>query len=415
VSALRSLAARALVLVVLAELTAWLGFRLGVHQRLRSLLWDPPVARALADYDRHMRWRHPQLGWPAKTPGGSVRDRSGSRWVPAYPEPGDACVALYGDSFTFGDELDDEHAWGNVLARALRCRVANYGVNGYGIDQAYLSFLLHEEDEAPTVVLTIYPQNVMRSVNQLRALLTGDGSHLSFKPRFVVADDGRLTLAPVLAPRKREIPALLANPARFLPHEYFLPGSTAGPVPYGFPYLVALARLLRNDLVRAGVMTIVTGRPAWAAFYEPGHPSRSFEVTTAIVEQFQETATGRQKRLVVFMLPTPSSMRYVERAGTSGYDGFLAHLQARGIDVVDLGPAFRTALAGRPFTEITTVHTTRGGHLNEEGAVLHAAIVERQLRDRGLILDGTRSTRIRSGAVRERAGRPGEPARTRSP
>ena len=33
-------------------------------------------------------------------------DASGSRIVPAFPDPaGDSCAALFGDSFTWGDEV----------------------------------------------------------------------------------------------------------------------------------------------------------------------------------------------------------------------------------------------------------------------------------------------------------------------
>jgi len=60
---------------------------------------------------------------------------------------------LYGDSFTEGSGVDPEHAWSNVLSQLLHCRVANFGVSGYGTDQAYMRFLNNQRDPARVVVL----------------------------------------------------------------------------------------------------------------------------------------------------------------------------------------------------------------------------------------------------------------------
>ena len=61
-----------------------------------------------------------------------------SRPSPAFPKPGNECITLYGDSFTYGEEVDHEDAWSNRLAERIGCHVGNYGVGGYGSDQALL-------------------------------------------------------------------------------------------------------------------------------------------------------------------------------------------------------------------------------------------------------------------------------------
>jgi len=61
-------------------------------------------------------------------------------------------VALVGDSFTFGMEVPYEDTWGAQLERALAgdVQVLNFGVDGYGVDQAYLRYRKMCVHGAPT-------------------------------------------------------------------------------------------------------------------------------------------------------------------------------------------------------------------------------------------------------------------------
>src|SRR5262249_30879361 len=141
-----------LAIITTGEVGTYLASSLYLEQVAPGLFYSPyspEAAEAIAGFEQYMAQRHPILGWPSPTSFGQGDfDASGSRYVPAFPVPGSTCVSLYGDSMTWGDEVDDEHAWGNILSRLLNCRVANYGVPGYGVDQAYLRFTTNEQDEA---------------------------------------------------------------------------------------------------------------------------------------------------------------------------------------------------------------------------------------------------------------------------
>ncbi|MEO7862022.1 MAG: hypothetical protein ABIU05_16630 [Nitrospirales bacterium] len=52
---------------------------------------------------------------------------------------GDCRVALVGDSYTFGEEVSYVNSWAVQLEKLLPkgCRVLNFGVLGYGVDQMY--------------------------------------------------------------------------------------------------------------------------------------------------------------------------------------------------------------------------------------------------------------------------------------
>jgi len=59
------------------------------------------------------------------------------RVVPEAPPNPDACVLLFGDSFTFGDGVSDEETYAAQIAKRSRRRVAaqNFAVSGWGPHQ----------------------------------------------------------------------------------------------------------------------------------------------------------------------------------------------------------------------------------------------------------------------------------------
>ena len=50
-------------------------------------------------------------------------------------------IDFYGDSFTYGAEIDnDEDIWTNLISKKLNLIINNRGVGGYGSDQSFLKF-----------------------------------------------------------------------------------------------------------------------------------------------------------------------------------------------------------------------------------------------------------------------------------
>jgi hypothetical protein len=106
-------------------------------------------------------------------------------------------VAIVGDSFTFGLEVHYEETWGHQLERALGAeyQVLNFGVDGYGVDQAYLRY---ERDVLPwrpeIVILAIINDDLARTMN-VYTFLKFIESPLPFsKPRFVIRSNALAVL-----------------------------------------------------------------------------------------------------------------------------------------------------------------------------------------------------------------------------
>ena len=161
------------------------------------LLWKPDLDEVRAAWSADMgRWDD-ELGWPSPQEMISPpRDPTGAKLNSDFPKTGDACASAYGDLFVWGDDIPLADGWVEALSRNLGCRVANYGVSGYGTDQAYLRFRRNTRDEAPIVLLGIFPENVMRNVNQYRAFLGFSLHPYWLKGRFALDGSGHLDWIP---------------------------------------------------------------------------------------------------------------------------------------------------------------------------------------------------------------------------
>ena len=363
-------AAIAILAIGLVELATYTVSRIYLLERIPVLLYVPPHIDH-EEWQHYLHERDPVLGWPSKRALASAEhDHSGSRPVPAYPTPGDECVTLYGDSYTYGSEVSDAQAWGNELARRLGCRVGNFGVGGYGTDQSLLRFTGNSLDMAPVSILGLFPVNMMRNVNQYRHLRTGD-SPLGFKPRFVVDGDS-LRLIPKPDPAFVELQYLRSDLRRLLPHEAFQPGTTVGPVPFQFPFTLTIARLLLHDQVRSWLLD----RPSWMDFLDNDHSSQARQVTTEICHRFVEECRARNKDCFVLLLPTPSSYDYYKATGRLVMEPVMADFGKQSIPHINLTPHFAEELGLRPFAEILTNYPQPGmGHFNAEGNGMVAQFV----------------------------------------
>jgi len=361
---------------LLAGLLVWLALELGAWAAGRALsgsgLFYAPRADA-AGYAAYLAQRDPELGWPAPSSlGRGQRDARGARRDPAFPPEAPPCVALYGDSQTWGDEVAPGEAWGSRLARRLGCRVENQGVGGYGTDQALLRYLSRDDGQAGRVVLGHWSENVLRNVNQYRELLYS--APFGFKPRFVL-ESGALREIPLPTPDAGGFERLLDDPASGLHHEFFLPGTRWGEVPLRFPWSLAVLRAAGHFRVRAWL----AGEPAYARFYAPDHPSGALALTTAILRRFREEARRRGQLPTVLLIPTGLDLAYRVRTGRWTYAPLARRLEAEDVEFLDAGPPILDRIGDR---DPCSLFRDCSAHFGPEGNALLAEVVfERLCRD----------------------------------
>lgn len=344
-----------------------LGFFAGGLLQDRWLMYrDPQVPRAkLVDglaYEDYLAQRDPVLGWPLPSQlGTSDFEANGSVPSPANAELGQAipAVSLYGDSYTFARNAGADNGWDVRLSRRLGRRVDNFGVSGYGTDQAYLRFLGNEEDPARVVILGHMSENVSRNLTRYRDFQNGEQWY-AFKPRFAVNSNDRLQLVPILdlSPSEYQRFLGLEEPQLVVDHENFHPNGPAGAVRLDFPFSIALLRNVRYWRFANAVRSFLSGvrEPAYGQFYDPGHPFHGLDATHGILRAFNRRALSRDQRPLVVLFPSQETTEYFRAAGTWTYEPLVDRLEEDQIDFIDFGEALALRMQGRPLEEAYEGH-----------------------------------------------------------
>jgi len=177
------------------------------------------IQQYLASNDSYIMY-NPSLGWSSRPESMSrnglycfnsdgLRTATVNTLVSKIPSTGTLRIAIFGDSFTFGDDVPFKNTWGYYLEDKLRkhgvnAEVLNFGMAGYGIDQAFLRWQNKGRLYLPQIViLGLCTENKDRNTNLIRPFYRCQRGMPFSKPRFV-EEGGKLKLlnVPSLPPEK---------------------------------------------------------------------------------------------------------------------------------------------------------------------------------------------------------------------
>jgi len=341
----------------------------------KGLVFYSPDKKAVR-YDEYMKTRDPDTGWPFKRDGQGV-DPSGARTSPANDALQGArpCVSVYGDSFTWSMGVDDEHAWPNLLAREMGCPVLNFGVVGFGTDQALIRFENNPHDDAPVAILCFWTEDILRNVNQYRALLS-PRSEMLLKPRFVV-ENGELVKIPLPELSREEYSRMLDTPGKYLAHEYFLPDTHNFTTQPRFPYTLSALKALLSSRVSDHLR----GRLFYEDFFGKDHVSGAYAVTLGVMVRFARACEARGKTPLILFIPGCRDIKQRVETGTWIYGGLIKDLEKDRIRVVNAGEIFLPRLGGE---DPCAKYRDATLHYNEAGYALIADSVREALARAGI-------------------------------
>jgi len=305
-----------------------------------------------------------ELGWTVKphgrSPDGLYESNAegaraaGDRVYGVRPPPGRIRLVTVGDSCTHGDGVSVEDTWQRDLERRRAdLDVINLGVPGYGTDQAYLRWRRDGARLHPDMALLgIWPENICRNLNVVRFFLqpAGGFGFLS-KPRFVVGDgDLQMVNGPVL--QGPGLVQALTDPASapLLRHEYWAIPKDIQPQPW---------ERLRAARVAATVASLYRRRAMRERLYAGVDP-RGIDVTVAIADAFRRDAESAGTVPLVVIIPM---VDLLARYPGDNEQPLARALQARSLDVIDLGPPMARAVRERG----RSCCFARDGHLSPEG------------------------------------------------
>ncbi len=311
----------------------------------------------------HRELYDPDLGWVYKKgywigpPGLYAYDDSGARVAPR-PFP-TTRVSTYGDSFTHGDHVAAHETWSQRLAERLGTNVLNFGVGGYGTDQALLRLEknLAAGRATEVVVLAICSENVNRVISHVRAFYTNADclpcATNGPKPMFARTAAGFRLLPAGAAPSVEEFEAAVD---RAREADFWYRGLS-------FPYTLGVLRWYAR-----GERQLHCGPRCMGRWDLP----RARAVMLYLLKRFAALARSRRFRPVVVVLPCGTDFAAVAAGEAPGYRRLLD--EARG------APGLRRVtwvdpLASGPGTLRGYPDSADGWHPGPEGHAAIAAVV----------------------------------------
>lgn len=210
-------------------------------------------------------------------------------------------ISCFGDSFTYGDEVEGDEAWPNLLNKKI-IKTSNYGVAAYGVDQAYLKSTLEIENESKVFLLSFISENISRNLNVYRPFYNPGSRHYFTKPRFKMID-GKAKLIPNPIKDRASLSQLrsIEYLNRIREHDYFQP-DIYRPPDDSFPY----SRIFLNNFFWQQLYKVTIGE---ALELETGgriqlwEHSNALKIQDHILTQFANDTKANGKLPIVMHLP----------------------------------------------------------------------------------------------------------------
>jgi len=259
-------------------------------------------------------------------------------WEPTYPNEhgyrgeekhvNNAAIAVFGDSFTKGHPVIEE-SWPHLLEQKLARPVLNFGVGGYGTDQAYLRLEKRYAGklETPYVALLVMSENIARVVNRYRGFYTRKINRSLTKPMFHKGENGKIHLLPNPLATEDDV-STLGNPdfleeigAQDYWYRYFAQFNLNHFV--RFPYSYYLLKALPYYIQR-GFQHRVQNHTEWEHLYQH---EEATDILRFVILKFVDRARELGTVPVIVFLPNQKDLVDYQDAGQTVYRDFYDSLK----------------------------------------------------------------------------------------
>ena len=271
------------------------------------------------------------LGWKPNSHKSDTYNEQGilntKRVFTDKPEDGVLRIALFGDSMTRSSGPGVDKSWGYLLEKTMtnfnyNIEVMNFGVGGYGIDQAYMRWEVEGKKYSPHVVIFgFYPMDIGRclEVHKLKNWGLFDGGNFFSKPRFVYADGTLKLINYPTIPIKR----LLDNVESFENLQY---------IAYDTIYAENKKDYERNFWRASYLLSFIetnlvdnrfsqTNYHRYDEFYDP--EKEGARVAIEIMKLFQKSVHEEHALFLTILLPMQHDLSHLKKGRPLGYTNLI--------------------------------------------------------------------------------------------
>lgn len=290
---------------------------------------------------------NPTLGWSIKHNGISELYQANSSGIRSDREysltlaDGILRVATFGDSFTHCDDVKNNETWQAIIeSYTSTIEVLNFGVGGYGLDQAYLRYIEDGRQYKPDIVLIGFmSENIFRNINTYRPFLFPKTGLPLTKPRYVLSGE-KLTL--IANPMKS-----LDDYKKFLLHaQDVLPKIGANDDYYTYkkfyttnvfdwsPTFRIIKILMHGTNQKYPLEEIITNN-------RYNKDSDAFKITTKIFDKVYNAALENGSTPIILVFPDKPDVSLYYSKQEKVYTPLLSYFDSKGYQYIDIMNAFQ--------------------------------------------------------------------------
>ena len=320
----------------------------------------------------------PVLGWKMKLQDeksyedwGYHIDKKGARLNCKYEHK--KTISTYGNSFTFCNQVSDDETWQYYLSEMTKSNVINFGIGGYGTDQAFLRLKKEfKKNKTNIVILGILSENLARNINRYRALYMIGGWGPT-KPMFFSKIDGTYILLKNPIKKKEDLYKL--NSDEFVneictDYDYWFPFYSSIPK-FKFSFFFSLVKsvFIKNER---------------HTYREIFNNDRAIETTKYIVRRFVEFSEQNKFHPVIVLFPTYLDLKNYYSNKTHSYERLRDTLNnLENLIIIDVLEVFRNKLALRTI-KMEHLYIEKM-HISPQGNFIIAETIYRVLNEKKIL------------------------------
>lgn len=292
----------------------------------------------------------PVLGWRYQ-PGGTgtdtitvnVQGHRGPRTVDSLPPDGTVRVAVWGDSFVFCNEASDSDCWvSRVAEMSPGVETLNFGVGGFGTDQALLRFQVEGLRFRPAVVVLGFTEDDLRRLVSVSRRFLSSTEPPLFKPRFRRREDGSVEFVPSPTMEPDLYERLLQHPLGIRDRRLRDDNYEWHKYATALQDVSAAWRLVGSVWFRTYRRYLSSNR-LWTASGVFRPDSEAFALQLWVFERFVTIARERGQTPVLLLLPGRARVEGMRNGEPSMIQPLLDSLRSRRLPFVDAVPALIAA------------------------------------------------------------------------
>ena len=275
----------------------------------------------------------PTLGWVHKKQEGGysfyLKGCLGQEWHVSIGPEGERLndvpfnfhkISIYGDSYIFGDDNNNNETIPSYLSRKTKSNVKNFGMGAYGVDQAVLRFESNLATDKPEIaILGVFSENINRNINNFRPfyLARANSYDIGFKPIFLKQGDSyRLQIPPKLTRDKTVLREKILDSSLT---DYWYRYDQDHKLRVTFPFTI---NLIKSFMV-------IKKNPKWNRDNEVWKLPEETKKLTYILQRFITSAKSNHIRPIIVFIPTITDINEFEKNNTYSYESYLKEFRAQ--------------------------------------------------------------------------------------